>query len=60
MRSQREKPLWFLILRAVIVTALVLSLLTLLQKQGILVKEQDLPAQTVEETLAQDTAEQLK
>lgn len=57
MRSQQEKPIWFLLLRAVIVIAAVLTLLSLLQKKGILVKDQDLPAQVVEETLAQDAAE---
>ena len=49
MKSKdQEKSLSALSLRAGIVTVLVLSALTVLLKTGVIAREQDLPAKTVE------------
>ena len=49
MKSKdQEKSLSALSLRAGIVTVLVLSALTILLKTGVIAREQDLPAKTVE------------
>lgn len=49
MKSKdQEKSLGALSLRAGIVTVLVLSALTVLLKTGVIAREQDLPAKTVE------------
>ena len=46
--NDQEKSLGALSLRAGIVTVLVLSALTILMKTGVIAREQDLPAKTVE------------
>lgn len=46
--NDQEKSLGALSLRAGIVTVLVLSALTILLKTGVIAREQDLPAKTVE------------
>lgn len=46
--NDQEKSLSVLSLRAGIVTVLVLSALTVLLKTGVIAREQDLPAKTVE------------
>ncbi len=46
--NDQEKSLSALSLRAGIVTVLVLSALTILLKTGVIAREQDLPAKTVE------------
>ena len=46
--NDQEKSLGALSLRAGIVTVLVLSALTILLKTGVIAREQDLPATTVE------------
>lgn len=46
--NDQEKSLGALSLRAGIVTVLVLSALTVLLKTGVIAREQDLPAKTVE------------
>lgn len=46
--NDQEKSLSVLSLRAGIVTVLVLSALTILLKTGVIAREQDLPAKTVE------------
>lgn len=46
--NHQEKSLGALSLRAGIVTVLVLSALTILLKTGVIAREQDLPAKTVE------------
>lgn len=46
--NDQEKSLGALSLRAGIVTVLVLSVLTILLKTGVIAREQDLPAKTVE------------
>ena len=46
--NDQEKSLGALSLRACIVTVLVLSALTILLKTGVIAREQDLPAKTVE------------
>ena len=46
--NDQEKSLGVLSLRAGIVTVLVLSALTILLKTGVIAREQDLPAKTVE------------
>ena len=46
--NDQEKSLSALSLRAGIVTVLVLSALTVLLKTGVIAREQDLPANTVE------------
>ena len=46
--NDQEKSLSALSLRAGIVTVLVLSALTVLLKTGVIAREQDLPAKTVE------------
>ena len=46
--NHQEKSLGALSLRAGIVTVLVLSALTILLKTGVIARDQDLPAKTVE------------
>ena len=46
--NDQEKSLSVLSMRAGIVTVLVLSALTVLLKTGVIAREQDLPAKTVE------------
>lgn len=46
--NDREKSLGALSMRAGIVTVLVLAALTILLKTGVIAREQDLPAKTVE------------
>ena len=46
--NDQEKSLGALSLRAGVVTVLVLSALTILLKTGVIAREQDLPAKTVE------------
>ena len=56
--NDQEKSLSALSLRAGIVTVLVLSALTVLLKTGVIAREQDLPAKTVEALngIVQETA----
>ena len=46
--NDHEKSLAALVLRAGIVTVLVLAALTILLKTGVIAREQDVPAKTVE------------
>jgi hypothetical protein len=52
LRSSEEKSTLYLALRALVVTALVLVLLTVLWKLGLIVKESDVPTAVVEEVLS--------
>lgn len=51
MKAAPKEKLWFLVLRAVLVIAVVLSLLTVLKKTGLVVRQSDVPARMVEETM---------
>ena len=50
-RKDDEKGIWFLLLRAILVVAVVLAALTVLRHFGVTVRERDVPAFVVEQTV---------